>query len=125
VVSAAGAGRLLVVMDEGSIREIARQTLEACGYRVICPAGPDELSRVLDERGTEIAAAVVNVSLPDVDGHALIASLAQRAPGAKVIATTRTIEAPPKDGAVAATLSQPYSPQKLLDTVGRVLKASD
>jgi len=26
---------------------------------------------------------------------------------------------------VAATLSQPYSPQKLLDTVGRVLKARE
>ena len=126
VVSAAGAGRLLVVVDEGSIREIARQTLEACGYRVLCPAGADELARVLDERGAEIAAAVVNVSLPDLDAYALIADLARRAPAAKVIATTRTIEAPPKDGGVVvATLSQPYSPQKLLDTVGRVLKARE
>ena len=65
---------------------------------------------------------MVNVSVPDLDAYALIADLAKRAPGAKVIATTRTIEAPPKDGGVvAATLSQPYSPQKLLDTVGRVL----
>jgi DNA-binding NtrC family response regulator len=84
--------------------------------------GTEDLARVLDERGTEIAAAVVNVSLPDLDASALVADLAKRAPAAKVITTTRTIEAPPKDGgAVAATLSQPYSPQKLLDTVGRVL----
>ena len=126
VMSAAGEGRLLVVMDEGSIREIARQTLEACGYRVLCPAGGDDLARVLSERGSEIAAVVVNVSLPDLDAYALVADLAKSAPAAKVIATTRTIDAHPKEPAsVAATLHQPYSPQKLLDTVGRVLQTRE
>jgi two-component system, cell cycle sensor histidine kinase and response regulator CckA len=122
VVSATGGGRLLVIVDEGSIREIARQTLEAYGYRVLCPNGPDELRRVLGEQGPEIAAAVVNVSLPDVDAPALIRDLARRAPAAKVIATTRTLEDPAKDAvSLAATLAQPYTPQKLLETVGRLL----
>src|ERR1051325_9343593 len=46
---------------------IARQPLEAYGYRVLCPDGPDELRRILSEQGPQIAAAVVNVSMPDVD----------------------------------------------------------
>jgi PAS domain S-box-containing protein len=119
----AGAGRLLVVVDEGSVREIARQTLEAYGYRVLCPADAGQVLHVLSEQGAEVAAVIVNVCLPEVDAPRLMRDLGERAPAVKVIATARETGAPAGiDAPMAATLTQPYSPQKLLETVGRVLK---
>jgi PAS domain S-box-containing protein len=120
---ATGDGRLLVVVDEGAVREIARQTLEAYGYRVACPASAAELARVLADHPDEVTAAVVNVSLPELDAAEVMKELTTRAPAVKVIATVRAAALPADmGGPVAATLSQPYTPQKLVDTLARVLR---
>jgi PAS domain S-box-containing protein len=121
-----GAGRWLMVVDEGSVREIARQTLEAYGYRVFCPPDAESALRTHAEHGHEIAAAIVNVSMPEIDSARLVREMRARTPTLKIIATDREVGIRSHAGtAVAATLRQPYSPEMLLEAVGRALRGRD
>jgi len=118
----AGGHRLLMVVDEGSVCEIARQTLEAYGYRVLCPSGIEQALGFEKDHGAEIAAVIVNVSVPELEGVRLVQALTRRNPALRLITSARGSEAPAlEEAAVAASLKQPYSPETLLETVGRVL----
>jgi PAS domain S-box-containing protein len=119
---ARGAGGVLLVVDEGAVREILRETLGAWGYRVL---GAETLPQAVGEyvrHRDEIGAVLANLSMPGLDGAALVDELAARDPTVKLIDTGGG-GAPPR-GVVRAALTKPYSADALLDTVHRVLESS-
>jgi two-component system cell cycle sensor histidine kinase/response regulator CckA len=116
---------ILVVDDEAAIREIARQTLENCGYRVLAASDGAEAIALYAEKKDEIEAVLTDMMMPYMDGPATIRALHRLNPYVKIIATSgldadgKVIEnAGP---GVRAFLSKPYTAEKLLLTLAEVL----
>jgi two-component system, cell cycle sensor histidine kinase and response regulator CckA len=119
-----GAGRKLLVVEEGSIREIIRGTLDAYGYNVL---GADTSAQAMEqyESVSDIAAVLLDMAIPNVDGVALIRELVARNPRVKVInisGLTEALHLQGVDSVVRATLARPYTADQLLDVVSQVLE---
>jgi CheY-like chemotaxis protein len=66
---------ILVVDDEAAIREIARRTLENCGYRVLTAGDGAEAIALYAEKRDEIEAVLTDMMMPYMDGLATIRAL--------------------------------------------------
>jgi two-component system, cell cycle sensor histidine kinase and response regulator CckA len=116
---------ILVIDDEAAIREIARQTLESCGYRVLTANDGAEAVALYAEQKDEIKAVLTDMMMPYMDGLATIRALHRLDPRVKIIATSGLdIDGGLIDNAVygvKAFLSKPYTAEKLLLTLTEVL----
>jgi DNA-binding response OmpR family regulator len=80
--------RLLIVDDEIDVLGIVTEYLEALGYSVLGAMSGKEALALIDGAEGEIAAAVIDWSLPDVSGRDVIRSLRDRQPACPVVVTT-------------------------------------
>jgi two-component system, cell cycle sensor histidine kinase and response regulator CckA len=116
---------ILVIDDEAAIREIARQTLESCGYRVLTANDGAEAVALYAEQKDEVKAVLTDMMMPYMDGPATIRALHRLNPRVKIIATSGLdIDGGAIDNAgygVKAYLSKPYTAEKLLLTLTEVL----
>lgn len=64
-----GSGTVLVVDDEDVVRSLARNTLERFGYKVLTAHGGSEALEILRERGGEIKAILLDVTMPGMNGE--------------------------------------------------------
>jgi PAS domain S-box-containing protein len=124
----AGKGELiLVVDDEASIREITRETLESYGYRTLVAGDGAEALALFAEAKKDVRAVVTDMRMPFMDGMATIRALRKLTPTIKVIATSGLdqdgAEASAGAGVIQAFLHKPYTAEKLLTTLERVLQA--
>jgi two-component system, cell cycle sensor histidine kinase and response regulator CckA len=121
-----GDGKLLLVVDEASMREMMARTLEAYGYRVVSVGDANGALHEYARRQSEIAAVLVNFSMPDLDAVGLVDALAERGQPVRIINTSRTRAAQGDAGGQRATASlpTPYTPDKLLEVVGQVVNAA-
>ena len=84
-----GHGELvLVVDDEAAIREIAREVLEASGYRVLAAGDGSEAVELYAQHPREIAAVVCDMRMPIMDGPATVRALRRIDPRVAVVATS-------------------------------------
>jgi len=123
----AGNGELiLVVDDEASIREIAKETLESYGYRTLVAGDGAEAMALFADAKKEVRAVVTDMRMPFMDGMATIRALRKLDPSVKVIATSGLdqdgAEASAGAGVIQAFLHKPYTAEKLLVTLERVLQ---
>jgi CheY-like chemotaxis protein len=122
-----GAGELvLVIDDENAIREVARETLSAFGYRVMIASDGAEAMAVFAAHKDEVKVVMTDMMMPYMDGPATIRALRRIDPKVKIIATSG-LKAEDKisDAAqlgVTTFLPKPYTAEKLLKTVAAVLK---
>jgi PAS domain S-box-containing protein len=117
---------ILVIDDENAIREVARETLSAFGYRVMVAGDGAEAMAVFVAHKKEVELVITDMMMPYMDGPATIRALRKLDPKVKVIATSG-LKAEDKlaDAAqmgVKTFLSKPYTAEKLLKTVAAVLK---
>lgn len=125
-----GQGELvLVVDDEASIREITKETLETCGYRVLTASDGTEAIALYVQHQREIAVVVTDMMMPFMDGSATIRALQKLNPQAKIIATSGLSsyeKIRETAGAnVRAFLPKPYTAKKLLSTLHEILQSRD
>ncbi len=122
-----GNGELvLVIDDENAIREVARETLSAFGYRVIVAGDGAEAMAVFAAHRDEVKVVMTDMMMPYMDGPATIRALRGLDTKVKIIATSG-LKAEDKisDAAqlgVKTFLPKPYTAEKLLKTVAAVLK---
>src|SRR6266498_87550 len=122
-----GAGELvLVIDDETAIREVARETLSAFGYRVIVAGDGAEALAVFAAHRDEVKVVMTDMMMPYMDGSATIRALRRLDTKVKIIATSG-LKAEDKisDAAqlgVKTFLPKPYTAEKFLKTVAAVLK---
>jgi len=122
-----GAGELILVIDdENAIREVARETLSAFGYRVMVAGDGAEAMAVFVAHKDEVKVVMTDMMMPYMDGPATIRALRRLDPKVKIIATSG-LKAEDKlsDAAqlgVKTFLPKPYTAEKLLKTVAAVLK---
>jgi two-component system cell cycle sensor histidine kinase/response regulator CckA len=116
-----GAGELiLVVDDESAILNVAKQTLEMFGYRVLTAEDGNEALRLYQERSAEIALVITDMAMPTMDGTALIAALRRINANVRIVASSGIAAALPETGC-DDFLPKPYSAGTLLSLVRKVI----
>jgi signal transduction histidine kinase len=116
--------QILVVDDESSILQTASMMLEAHGYRTLTAGDGNLAIAIFKEKRGEIAAIVLDMMMPVVDGPATIAALRALDPRVRIIAASG-LQAT-SGAAIAAGartfLPKPFSGGQLLSAVQRVLQ---
>jgi PAS domain S-box-containing protein len=123
----AGNGELILVIDdENAIREVARETLVAFGYRVMVASDGAEAMAIFVAHKDEVKLVITDMMMPYMDGPATIRALRRLDPAIKIIVTSG-LKA--EDKIAEATqiglksfLPKPYTAEKLLRTVAAALK---
>lgn len=117
---------VLVVDDEELITSIARTTLEGFGYRVLTASNGAEALAIYKGRKEDIAVVITDMMMPVMDGATLAHSLCEINSGVAIISASGLLEIneekQPRFPAVKAYLAKPYTAERLLATLARVLK---
>lgn len=112
---------ILVVDDEVAIREIAKGTLEAFGYRALTAADGTEAVALYAQNKDEIKVVLTDMMMPFMDGLSTIRALQKMNPQIKIIASSgltenaRIVEA--STAGVKTFLAKPYTAGKLLEAL--------
>jgi two-component system cell cycle sensor histidine kinase/response regulator CckA len=121
-----GRGELiLVVDDEPHVLTVARAVLEGACYRVVtADGGAAALVAFRHHRG-EVAAAVLDMMMPGMDGLELLARLRAADPGVRVVAASGLRPTGPDAETLAAAgavfVPKPYSDDELLAALAGLL----
>jgi two-component system, cell cycle sensor histidine kinase and response regulator CckA len=118
---------ILVVDDEEAIREITRGTLETFGYKVLTASDGTEALALYADKKHEIAVVLTDMVMPFMDGPATIRALQRMNPDVRIIAASG-LGAGQRGGegaleGVAVFLNKPYTAEKLLKTLAKVLES--
>jgi PAS domain S-box-containing protein len=113
---------VLVVDDEAPILHAARTTLESAGYRVLTARDGRAAVDLYRRHAGSVAAVVLDVMMPGLDGAATLAELRELDPDARVLLTSG-LRLPPALAATAREagapfLPKPYSADQLLTALG-------
>jgi CheY-like chemotaxis protein len=81
----AGGGTILVVDDEPLILDVAERILERSEFSVITARDGIECCEILRERGTEISAVLLDMTMPRMDGKKAFAEIRALCPETPVV----------------------------------------
>ena len=116
---------VLIVEDEPVIRRLLRLTLERADYTVLEAADGIEAVELLDTGQHRVSAIVSDITMPRMDGLALVDRLQATHPALPIVLASgchRLETIPPFIAArVAGFLDKPYSRATLLTTVARAV----
>jgi len=116
---------LLAVDDEAGVLTMTKETLEAFGYKVITAHDGAEAVALFTAHQGQICAVLTDMLMPHMDGPATIRVLKSIDPSVKIIAASGLMDADRVKDATGldhiAFLMKPYTAEKLLTTVQRVL----
>ena len=115
--------RVLVVDDEPMVAAMFKIVLESSGHQVTTVPDAAKALAALMEQDFDLA--VVDLTLPEMDGWEVCRRINRIYPDIPVIVTTGRavgVEAVREQGAcVSAILSKPFDMQKLLDAIGSAI----
>jgi PAS domain S-box-containing protein len=113
-----GRGELvLVAEDEATVREIIKETLQSSGYRVLAGSDGAEALALYTLNRTDVAAVITDVSMPIMDGVALVRALRRIDPRVRVLACSGSpdaLSALPVGFSELDVLTKPYTAITLL-----------
>ncbi len=120
-----GTGKILLVEDDGELRELAANILTRNGYDVVHVPSPREAKSLFDTGKMSIDLLLTDVVMPGMSGRELARQLRKVNPGLKVLFMSGyddTVD----DGPYASTesdalLEKPFAPGTLLREVRRAL----
>jgi CheY-like chemotaxis protein len=119
------AGAVLVVDDEGAIRDVAHRVLTSAGYRVMTAANGQEALDILENLGTPADVLLTDVVMPGMTGKDFAARVKKLRPAIRVLFMSGYER--PGDGAddwpepETAVIDKPFSRAALLARVTQVL----
>ncbi|MCX6904879.1 MAG: ATP-binding protein, partial [Verrucomicrobia bacterium] len=121
-----GQGHLvLVVDDEPLIRTLVEAVLSQNGYRVLQAEDGLKGVEIYTQHAAEISVAMVDMMMPGLDGTKTMKAMRQIRPDVKLIAISGMMQAgesgQEKDGDKVAVLKKPFNPEKVLETLDKVL----
>ena len=119
---------LLLVDDEASIREVARVGLESHGYRVLTAADGIEAILLYGRHRDEIAAVVLDLTMPHCDGRSTFRALRRANPEAKVLVTSGDADAAstfPAFSEGLRFLPKPFDTAQLLRSLHELLHGAE
>ncbi len=124
---AQGQGELvLLVEDELAICEITRSVLTSNGYKVLTANDGTEAVALFTANKNDVRVVLMDMAMPVMDGYMAIRALKKIDPTVKIIAASGLQE----NGKLATIasytadfLAKPYSSERLLKTIGEVIKS--
>jgi len=120
-----GAGELvLMVDDEDAILRMTTLVLESFGYRVLAAASGDEAVRLFTQHRSEIKVLFTDMTMPGMDGAALIRTVREINPGVRVVAASglgaqQAAQVP----GVMRFLAKPYTADSVLKAITDAVRA--
>ncbi|MCE0483213.1 MAG: response regulator [Methylacidiphilales bacterium] len=124
-----GSETILVVEDEVDVSYFLETILQSHGYRVYCAHDYNEAMTLFQEHKNEIVLVFSDVGLPRTDGITLCTRLKALKPGLPVILASgyspQEFKTQMDQLGNRAFLSKPYHAHEILQSVRRVLDASD
>ncbi len=122
---AQGRETILLVEDEGAVRELARDILEANGYEVLEARHGDEALAICERHSEAIHLMLTDVVMPGMNGRELAERLARLRPETKVLYMSGYTDNAIVIGGVlngrAVFLQKPFTPDALARKVREVL----
>jgi PAS domain S-box-containing protein len=120
-----GAETILVVDDEPTVRQLARDVLNRYGYRVLTAGGGEEAIDAFRQRSAEIDAVILDMVMPAMEGREVFRSLKEIKPGVKVIVSSgyghnRDADDLIEQGA-RSFVQKPFRIAELVNVVGEVI----
>jgi CheY-like chemotaxis protein len=123
-----GQETVLLVEDEASVRELAREALEMSGYTVLEAHNGGEALLVAEQYRGPIHAILTDVIMPEMSGPELVRRLAGLRPEIRVVYmsgyTGNTIERHGLLGPGTVFLPKPFTPRVLATTIRAALDRS-
>jgi CheY-like chemotaxis protein len=116
---------ILVVEDDDSVRELAREVLTSRGYAVISAASPKEAFELCSRREDPIDLLITDAIMPGMSGREMARKLAEVRPGLRILLMSGYTE--PQVGRLLVTdntasfRQKPFTPGTLAGTVRRIL----
>jgi two-component system cell cycle sensor histidine kinase/response regulator CckA len=80
-----GAGLVLLIDDDDSVRHILRRMLTNMGFQVIDAADGDAGARLFDQRASEVVLVIVDMTMPKLNGEETLRAIRQTRPDVPVI----------------------------------------
>lgn len=119
---------VLVVDDEEPVRHIAKETLEAFGYKVLTAGDGAEAIAIYANHLKEIAVVLTDMMMPVMDGPAIIRIMNRMNPRVKIIAASglnaTNVVTKATNVGVRHFIPKPYTAETLLTTLHEVLSIS-
>ena len=119
--------KILLVDDEESIRNFARQALQSFGYQVLTAANGEEALKTYAGLSKEIKMVVLDIGMPGMGGHKCLQELIKLDPAVKVLlASGYSINGQVKQSleiGAAGFVGKPYQLNDLLIRVRKILDA--
>ncbi len=120
-----GSETILLVDDEERIRNLGVALLSQCGYKVLTATNGIEALAVYQAEGKKIDLVILDLVMPEMDGHKCMQKLKRINPqinvilssGYSVTGSSRDLES---DGA-KAFIDKPYEFQEMLETIRNTL----
>lgn len=116
---------VLLVEDDPSVRDLARQILTMAGYKVVATGDAAEALAALENEAKDARVLVADIVLPDASGVELAERVRAAAPNVGLLLTsgytTHAIEVETLHGLKAGFLQKPFRMEALLKGVERAL----
>ena len=116
---------ILVVDDHDDVVEVAQAFLERAGHCVVTASGGNAAIEIFRERGHEIDAVLLDLTMPDTSGEEVLIELQRIRPDVRVIISTG-YAAPAASKLLASHgvvgfVRKPYQPEEILEQISRAL----
>ena len=119
--------QILIVDDEANILKVTKMIFEKHNYRVLSASDGPEALALFAQKMKDIGGVVTDISMPYMDGVALVRALKKMKSDIPIIASTGQGDQPGVDElealGVTNFLTKPYNTEKLLVTVHETLRA--
>jgi nitrogen-specific signal transduction histidine kinase/CheY-like chemotaxis protein len=116
-----GEGTILVVDDEADVATMAQAVLESHGYKTVTAGNGEIAIRILRERGAEISAVILDLTMPVMGGEEAVGPIRELYPSLPVILSTGYDSSEVGDRiraeSISGVLQKPYTAQGLLQLV--------
>jgi two-component system cell cycle sensor histidine kinase/response regulator CckA len=120
---------VLVVDDELAIRNMAQKLLSHCGFQVYTAADGGEGLAVFSQHKDQIRVVITDISMPNMQGDALIQALRRLAPKVKIIASSGLVQTRSRGDwerlGANVFLEKPYRIESLVSTLQRLLRTQN
>jgi two-component system cell cycle sensor histidine kinase/response regulator CckA len=116
-----GTGTILVIDDEEIVRDVAKKSLEGCGYTVLVADSGRSAIDVFKREPRRICVVILDLSMPGMNGRETLLELMKIRRDVKVIVSSGYSEREAMrsfmGSEVSAFLQKPYTSSTLAETV--------
>ncbi len=116
---------VLIVDDEDTVREVARETLLVAGFRVLEANSGFQALEMLDRHGAEVALVLLDMTMPEMSGETTFHEIRKHWPHLRVLLSSgfpeSSVSSAFKEPGLAGFIQKPYGPKALQIKVREVL----